>query len=333
MIRTSTLVPVALVLSAVLAAGGCGGTTESPSASPTHAALGSDDVRGSGEPSASPAPTQGLGSPSPAGSSPPPSPASSQLSTPTPAPTGTMLVRAYFLLEEKGRNPTLVPVLRTVPKSKATARAALTALLAGPTSREAAADPAIRTMIPDGTRLLDVSATAGVATVNLSTEFATVTSTFSARARLAQVVYTLTQFSSIDRVRFELDGQPVTTFPPSIAMNKSVSRATYRGTMLPDIWVDRPAWGAGLLPGGRVNGIANVFEAQFRLAVLDARGNVLVDKRVHATCGSGCWGSFDLTVSYSVGKGQWGRLRVWDPSERDGSPTSVREYPVWLSPS
>jgi germination protein M len=334
MTRSSKLLPLVLLLSAMLIAHACGGTTETPNPSPTGTAAASAGVPGgstvpggSGEP-ATPSDEPASQSPSDPGASPTPT----ATAAPTAAPTGTMIVRAYFLLDESSGNPTIVPVLRTVPESKGTARAALRAVLAGPTSRELGASPAISTRIPEGTRLLGVSTASGVATVNLSGEFAHLSSSFSARARVAQVVYTLTQFSTIDSVRFEIDGQPVTSLPPSITLDKPVGRATYRGTMLPDIFVDRPAWGAALRDGGRVNGVANVFEAQFRLAVLDARGKVLVDEPVQATCGLGCWGTFDLTVSYSVTKAQWGTLRVWDPSERDGSPTSVREYPVWLAP-
>jgi germination protein M len=338
MIRTSKVLPIALLVGVLLTAGACGGTTVSQSPSPSGpAAASSDFPGGSGEPPiptdepASPTPTDEPTSPTPSEPGATPSTPAGPLPTATPAPSGTMLVRAYFLLEESGRNATLVPVLRSVPKSIGTARAALKALLAGPTTREASANPGISTMIPAGTRLLGVSTAGGVATVDLSSDFATATSTFSARARLAQVVYTLTQFSTIRTVQFKLDGQALTSLPPSITLDKPVSRATYRGTMLPDVWVDRPAWGAALLDGGRVNGLANVFEAQFRLAVLDARGKFLVNVPVQATCGSGCWGTFDLTVGYAVSKGQWGTLRVWDPSERDGHPTSVREYPVWLA--
>jgi germination protein M len=339
MIRSSKVLPIALVLCALLAAGACGGTTATLSPRATGAVSASGDIPGgSGEPPistdtpTSPEPSDQLASPSPGEPAPTPSPTALPLPTATPAATSTMLVRAYVLLDESDRGPRLVPVLRSVPESKATARAAMNALLAGPTARERGADPGLSTRIPDGTRLLGVSTASGVATVNLSAEFGTLGSSYSARARVAQVVYTLTQFSTIDTVRFELDGEPVTTLPPSISLDKPVSRATYRSTMLPDIFVDRPAWGAALLDGGRVNGVANVFEAQFRLAVLDATGKVLVDKPVHATCGSGCWGTFDLTVSYTVSKGQWGTLRVWVPSEKDGHATSVREYPVWLAP-
>ena len=49
-----------------------------------------------------------------------------------------------------------------------------------------------------------------------------------------------------------------------------------------------------------------------------------------ATCGTGCWGRFDVTLSYKVSTAQWGTLRVWDISEYSGKPVAVREYPVYL---
>jgi len=51
-----------------------------------------------------------------------------------------------------------------------------------------------------------------------------------------------------------------------------------------------------------------------------------------ATCGTGCWGTFDVTIRYNVSKAGWGTLRVFEPSARDGSPVHVTEYPVWLTP-
>ena len=39
------------------------------------------------------------------------------------------------------------------------------------------------------------------------------------------------------------------------------------------------------------------------------------------------------TVAYTVPKAQWGTLRVWDGSAKDGTPENVREYPVWLTPA
>jgi germination protein M len=291
----------------------------SPSATPTATPTAS--------PTATASPTQATPTATAAPVSPSP--------TTSPAPTGTMVVRAYYLLDDAaGGDPALVPVLRTVPKSKGTARAAMRALLAGPTAKERGADPRIRTTIPRGTTLLGITINEGVATVDLSGAFATGGGSFSVRARLAQVVYTLTQFSTVDRVRFKLDGEPVTVFSSEgIILKSPVDRAHYRDDFLPAIFVDRPAWGASLLTPGRVTGLANVFEAQFRIALLDSSGDVLVERPVMATCGTGCWGRFDVTLPYRVSVAQWGTLRVWDPSERDGAPEHVRQYPIWLRPA
>ena len=79
-----------------------------------------------------------------------------------------------------------------------------------------------------------------------------------------------------------------------------------------------------------MTGLANVFEAQFRLQVLDGHRRVLVDTPVHATCGTGCRGTFDVTVPSSVPTAQRGTLRIFDPSATDGTRIDVREHPIWL---
>jgi Immunoglobulin-like domain of bacterial spore germination len=118
-----------------------------------------------------------------------------------------------------------------------------------------------------------------------------------------------------------------------IALDKPVTRATYRERFLPLIFVDRPAWGAALPNQGRVTGLANVFEARFRMALFDHNGKVLVAVPARASCGTGCWGTFAVTLSYDVARAQWGTLRVWVISEFSGRPAAVREYPVYLRPA
>jgi germination protein M len=266
-----------------------------------------------------------------------------------------MIVRAYFLLRDGSggevvNEPTLVPVLRTVPKSTAMATAAMKALLAGPSAKERAAELPIKTLIPAGSKLLGIEISGDLATVDLSAEFASFSpddawdgGMFELHGRLAQVVYTLTQFTTVARVNFKLEGKPVKVLfgmadpedgsSEAIVLDKPVTRASYRDHYLPLIFVDRPAWGAALLNPGRVTGLANVFEAQFRIALLDRNDKVLVDVPVLATCGTGCWGGFDVTLSYDVSSAQWGTLRVWDISEYSGKAVAVREYPVYLRPA
>lgn len=246
-----------------------------------------------------------------------------------------MILRVYFMLDDRAAgDPALVPVLRTVPKSSATASAGMTALLRGPSAKERAASPRVTTLIPAGTELLGIEITGGTATVDLSGQFASGGGSFSVRGRLAQVTYTLTQFATIDRVSFKLDGKPVTTFSSeAINLDKPVTRATYRDDFLPPIFVDRPAWGAVYPSGSHITGLANVFEGQFRITLREGDGKWLFDGGALATCGSGCWGRFDVTVSYDVSAAEWGVLRVMDCSEKTGLPIYIREYPVHLRPA
>ena len=326
MIATTRSLPSITVLAAVVllaaacspATGALGTPATPPATSNPSVEVPTADVTPD---AASPTPTaQPTGSTTPSGG---------PTATPdsTPAPTATVIVRAYFLANEH-----LVPVLREIPRTQAVATAAIRELLAGPNAREQVASPALVTTIPAGTQLLGLSITNGVATIDLSREYETGGGSASMFGRLSQVVYTLTQFSTVDGVLFKLDGQPVTIFGgEGLILDHPVGRADYHD-QLPAIFVDRPAWGAALGNPGTVTGLANVFEATFRVQLMDAGGAQLADQQVMATCGTGCWGTFSAQLSYTVAKAQWGTLRVLDYSAKDGSPENVTDYPVWLTP-
>ncbi|MCI0584650.1 MAG: GerMN domain-containing protein [Chloroflexi bacterium] len=272
--------------------------------------------------------------------SPEPTPGGTPSSTPDgsaapspSAPNETTTIRAYFFLGSFTHDGGLAPVLREIPKTQAVGAAAMAALLAGPNDDEMAARPAMYTTVPDGTRFLGLTIDDGVATVDLSREFESGGGSAAVLGRLAQVVYTLTQFPTVDAVRFKLDGEPVTVFSgEGVLLDHPVGRADYTD-QLPAIWVDRPAWGAAGGSPMRVTGLSNVFEATFRIAILDADENVLADVMAMATCGTGCWGTFDVTVPYSVTTAQWGILRVYEHSARDGTPQNITDYPIWLTPA
>ena len=269
--------------------------------------------------------------------SPEPTPGQSAGPVTTPGQTSgstgeTTTVRAYFFLGSFVDNAGLVPVLREIPKTQAVGAAAMAALLEGPKDAELGARPAMYTTIPDGTRFLGLTIDAGVATVDLSKEFASGGGSASVLGRLAQVVYTLTQFPTVKAVTFELDGEPVSTFSgEGVVLDKPVGRADYTD-QLPAIFVDRPAWGGVLGNPARIDGVANVFEGVFQVRILDGGGRELWAGPPMASCGSGCWGTFSMTTGYRVAKAGWGTLRVFERSAKDGSPTNTTEYPVWLTP-
>ena len=271
-----------------------------------------------------------------------PSPIPSPVARPTPSPTEMTTIRVYFLLGGPEGSAGLVPVLREVPVTPAPARAAMEALLDGPDPDERDASPAISTQVPGGSRLLGLAIDDGVATVDLSGEFEAGNTNASQISRLGQVVYTLTQFSTVRSVAFRVDGRSVRRFgSEGIALEGPVGRADlvhvepfqsmFEG-ILPAVFVDGPAWGADLGNPGRITGTANTYEAWFMVRLIDATGRGLNEVPGQATCGTGCRGTFDMTVAYRVSNAQWGTLRVLDGDESGATEGIIRDYPVWLTP-
>ncbi len=330
--------PSSVCLAAVIAAivglvAACSGSVGVAGPVPTPPATPAGSV-GPGD-GTSPEPTAPA-SASPATATPSASPGASPAASagpttaPSTSPAATTTVRVYlFQPDPAGGDAHLVPVSRTVPATRAVATAAVRELLAGPASEE----HGLVTMIPSGSKLLGITIDGSVATVDLTGTFESGGGSASMLGRLAQLVYTATQFPTVDAVRLRLDGQPVESIGgEGVIVGAGLGRAD--GTDgLPPIFVDGPAWGGAFPSPGRVSGLANVFEAQFQLQVLDGNRRVLAEAPVTASCGTGCWGSFGVTVPYSVAIAQWGTLRVFDPSAKDGTPIDVREYPVWLTPA
>jgi hypothetical protein len=325
-----TLIPalagLLIVASACTSSGGLGPVPSVPPTDAPSVEPGPSDATPSIPPSPSATPS---GSPATSPSIPPSAPPSASASP--SAPVETMIVRAYYVLGGDTGVEGLVPTLRVVPKNAGVARAAMNALL-DPQKILADYDQ-LSTAIPPTTKLLGISIKNGVATVDLSSDFESTGGSASSMYRLGQVVYTLTQFSTVRSVLFQIEGRTVTTFgSEGIVLDGPQSRKDFED-LLPSMFVDRPAFGAAANNPARITGTANVFEATFRVALLDGAGKVLVDKMTMATCGTGCRGTFDVTLQYDVPRAQWGTLRVYFGSAVDGSPEDIRDYPVWLSPN
>jgi germination protein M len=328
--RVAAVMAIAALVAACGAATGIAGPIDSPQPSTDPSVLQSADPT---PPSSAATSSTPSAQPSNGATSPGTSPSTPSMG-PSPAPAGTTVVRAYFLLDDgAGAAPTLVPVLRSVAQTTGVARAAMNALLAGPSSSEASATHRVSSSMPAGVTLLGISIASNVATVDLSSAYASGASTAAQISRAAQVVYTLTQFGNVTGVRFEVEGGPLAVPDGSGTVRSgAVGRAQYR-ERLPEIFVDRPAYGAAIGNPARITGLTRVFEATFRVRLIDGSGRTLADRQVMATCGSGCWGTFDVTLDYTVANAQWGTLRVYNPSAKDGSPEDVRDEPVWLSPA
>jgi hypothetical protein len=225
----------------------------------------------------------------------------------------------------------LVAAPRTHATTPRVATAAVEALLAGPTAAERAAG--LTTAIPDGTRLLGISIHAGVATVDLTSQYQSGGGSRSMQMRLGQVVYTLTQFPTVQRVRFRLDGTPVNVFSgEGIVLDHPVGRSDY-DDLLPAITVESPAPQTRATSPVRVAGSANVFEANVTVQVLDEHGRVVGRTFTTATCGTGCRGTYSTRAGFRIDREQPGTIVVSDDDAAGtGTPPHVVRVPVVLVP-
>ena len=129
--------------------------------------------------------------------------ATTGLASAAPGSSRAPTVKVAFLQGEQ-----LVYVSRSGSGSKA----AVTALLAGPTKAERARE--VTTQIPAGTRLRGVSRRGNVATIDLDARFATGVKAESLAARVAQLVLTATRLPNIRYVRLLVNGgTPLGLFP------------------------------------------------------------------------------------------------------------------------
>jgi germination protein M len=221
---------------------------------------------------------------------------------------------------------------RTVEATPRVGSAALDSLLAGPSASERSAG--VQTQIPAGTQLLALSIANKVATVDLTSEYESGGGTASMTMRLAQIVCTLDQFQSVKGVLFQLDGRPVDVLGgEGIVIDHPLTCRDYRD-LLPAILVTSPAVGQAVPNPVTVSGSANVFEANVTVEIVDSSGRVIGSKFTTATCGTGCRGTFSVTVPYEVNAAQRGEIVVHDDDAAGtGHPPHEVHIPVVLEPA
>ena len=252
-------------------------------------------------------------------------------STSTPAPSATppagtsrqTVLQTWFTRQGK-----LFVTERTIPVTAGVGRAALDSLLAGPSAAEYAAG--VRSQIPAGTRLLGLRISAGTATADFTSSFGSAAGPSTMPLRIAQVVYTLTQFPSVTGIRFEINGQGVTVIG-GVPVQEPQTAAMYDG-YLPAIIVGNPVIGEQVTGPVTVSGTADVFEALVSVRILDSAGGEIARTFTTASCGTGCRGDYSVAVSYTVPKAEPGTIEVFESSAKDGQPINVQQIPVTLTP-
>ncbi|MGH3029851.1 MAG: GerMN domain-containing protein [Gaiellaceae bacterium] len=241
-------------------------------------------------------------------------------------PSGTVTYQVWFAEGE-----TLFVTYRSQERTPRVGTAALEALLRGPDEFEQGYG--LSSAIPEGTQLLGLRIEDGIAYVDLTSELESGGGTLSMQMRLAQVVFTLAQFPTVEGVLFSLDGEQVDVIGgEGIVVDQPLHRRDFRD-LLPAILVTSPALGQTVGNPVLIRGSANVFEANVSVEVLDASGQEIASTFTTATCGTGCRGTFAVSLEYEVDEEQDGMLVVHD-DDAAGTGTYPHEVriPVRLTP-
>jgi hypothetical protein len=149
-----------------------------------------------------------------------------------------------------------------------------------------------------------VSVDAGTATVDLPD---------ATEDQSAEIVYTLTQFPSIEHV--------------DVAGRTGLTRDDF-ASYVPPIFVEAPAAGADVGQSFRVSGTASVFEATLVVQVVRG-GKVLEKQTVTASAGAPDRGTFEATLHASPGAAT---VQAFSPSAADGSPQHEVDVAVEVTP-
>jgi germination protein M len=251
---------------------------------------------------------------------PPPAPPASTAEPPAEPPPAGTVVRLYYLDGEKVASPAL-----GLTEPVATVAADTMRLLLKN-------EEARQTEIPAGTTLNGVSIVDGVATVDLSRDFESGGGSASMQARVAQVVYTLTQWPTVRAVSFELDGEPVEAIGGEGVPAQEVTRADFIESVAA-ILVELPAAGSFAVSPLTVAGSARVYEANVSMRLEDEDGKVLVEDFATASEGAPGRGDFEKMLEFDVTEPTDAFLVVFEASANDGSETNVVRVPLRLCPA
>ena len=240
---------------------------------------------------------------------------------------GTVPLQVWFVKPGRDGNPELLLHHVPVPRTEAIGRAALEQLLLGVPGPLVETDDAL-TVVPEDTELLGLTIDDGTARVDLNRAFEDTGMGATADGlQVAQVVYTLTQFPTVKRVEFLLEGEPVEMLGGhGIILDGPQTRKDWE-QWLPPIVVETPHAGEVISDRFMLTGIANVFEATVSYRIRSESGRIIKKGFVTATCGTGCYGTFSQMVPIGTSSRSV-VLEVFESSAEDGSPLHMVRIPL-----
>lgn len=243
---------------------------------------------------------------------------------PTQPVSEKMDVAVYYL--KSGVNEFyLVREIHKVEKSDAAARAALTELITGTPLTEGA-----YRVIPPDTKILNIKIENGLATVDFSAEVLKANVGAEGESLgITAIVNTLTEFSSIKKVRFTVDGQAENEMDwwGHVGLYEQPFERNLNSVKEPVIWVNTPVTGQSITSPVKITGSAMVFEAAVSYCLRDSNGKIIAKGFTQAVAGAPERGDFSAELAFNAPAGK-GQLEVYEESMKDGSAVNMVIIPV-----
>lgn len=262
-----------------------------------------------------------------------PSTASSSSPTATASPAETTQVTVYYLVSSADKL-WLAPERHRVRKTQAIAKSALEELVHG-----TAQDPDHSTPYPPTSTINSVVLRDRVATVDWSADVLTANAGSEAeRLGIQSVVYTLTEFSTISRVRFTVEGKDRGTASNGRTIEDWWGHVGLSGQpwdrdpsfeVLEPVTLWTPLQGAGSTGTIRLTGEATTFEANVGIILRDATGRIVKHTSATASEGAPGRGTFTTELVFAVpATAQTWTVQVFEASAKDGSVTFMEDRSI-----
>jgi germination protein M len=262
-----------------------------------------------------------------------PQPTATAEPTATVEPTVTgapeeVVVNVYWL------HDTQIAVGGRVVETPAVGRAALEELIAGPNQLET--ELGMVSAVPGGTEVLGLAIEDGLATVDLSSDFEkSGLGTSGELGLVSQIVFTLTQFPTVDAVTITIAGEDRDAILSHGLEARNLTRESLFDAVMPAILVESPYPGELVTSPMRVEGLSRTFEATVVYVTTIPPSDEIVDEGFTTAAQPDIdqFGPFEFTTDFGApAVAGFGALIVFEESAADGSQINVYEVPVRMEP-
>lgn len=200
--------------------------------------------------------------------------------------------------------------------------AALRALFAGPDAGEKVAG--LGSAIPTGSILEGLSFNGPLAYVSVNSAFFTAASPAQMTLRLAEIVYTLTEFTGVTTAQFYVHGATLTNID-GIPTAHPLSR-TDLASAINDFLLVSPAVGDTVTSPATISGVSQ-FSGALEVQITDSAGKLIVNTVATTVVGE----SFTYTYPYTSAQTGPATVKVFASPDRSSTALLVASIPVTLS--